>query len=229
LKAAVIIPVRDESSSVKPLCEAFARLMERNYSVSEVIFVDDHSCDSTSAQIKACSRNFPFVTLLSLNNERGKGAAIRMGFEKSRCDILVTMDGDQQYSPLDIPAVLQPILDGSADLVVGKGSNHSSIVRRVSSRLFQLIFTSIFWLPLSAPNEGLKAILKVKFDELDVTANGFDFDIEILVKAKRRLFRIKEIEVERHERTTGKSKVHVLPTAARMCARMARLWLFQRK
>ena len=230
LKASVIIPVRDESSNVQPICEEFARLMKTDISVGEVIFVDDHSHDSTLDQIKRCSANFTFVRYATQDNEHGKGAAIKNGFHNSRCEILVMMDGDQQYSPLSIPRLLEPILAGSADLVVGKGTNHhGSIVRRCFSKTYQLIFVHMFGLPVSNPNEGLKAIIKAKYDELQIVANGFDFDVELLVKAKSRFFRIKEVEVERRERFVDKSKVHVLPTAARICTRMASLWFSQRK
>ena len=84
------------------------------------------------------------------------------------------MDGDQQYSPLDIPRLLEPIFTGSADLVVGKGMNHtSSIVRWMFSRSFQTIFGYMFGLPVSNPNEGLKAIVKTKFDELGRNCERF--------------------------------------------------------
>lgn len=230
LEASVIIPVRDESGNVEPICEAFARLMKMDSSVREVIFVDDHSRDSTLEKIKSCSASFPFVRFLTENEHHGKGAAIRSGFQKSRYEILVMMDGDQQYSPLDIPRLLEPILSGSADLVVGQGTNrHSSIVRWLFSRAFQAIFARMFGIQISTPNEGLKAVLKTKFEELGVTASSFDFDIELLVKAERSQLWIKQVPVERQERCAGKSKVHVIPTAARICSRMARLWFSQRK
>jgi glycosyltransferase involved in cell wall biosynthesis len=230
LQASIIIPVRDESSNVGPICEAFATLLNTDPSVSEVIFVDDHSRDATRDQINLCTANFPFVKSVIQNDQRGKGAAIKSGFQKSRSDVLVMMDGDQQYSPFDIHRLLEPILAGSADLVVGRGSNHhSSIIRRVLSRSFQVIFRCAFRLPVSSPNEGFKAIVRGKFEELEIIANGFDFDIELLVKAKRHLLRITEVPVERRERYAGRSKVQVFPTVARFCSRMARLWFSQRK
>lgn len=230
LKASVIIPVRDESSNVGPICEAFARLMKTDSTVSEVIFVDDHSFDRTLDQIKSSSITLSFVRTVILNGQRGKGAAIRSGFEDAQSEVLVMMDGDQQYSPSDIPRLVEPIFAGSADLVVGNGTNHtSSIVRRMFSRSYRLIFDCMFGLPVSSPNEGLKAIVKTKFDMLGVNANGFDFDIELLVKAKMQCLRITETPIERHERVGGKSKVRVLPTTVRFFARMLRLWLSQRK
>lgn len=230
LQVSVIIPVRDESSNVEPICEAFAKLLKTDPSVSEVIFVEDHSRDATLDQIELCSTNFSFVKSVIQNDQRGKGAAIKSGFQKARGDVLVMMDGDLQYSPLEIPRLLEPILTGSADLVVGRGSNqHSSVVRRVLSKSFQAIFTWMFRLPVSSPQEGFKAIVKAKFEELGVIADGFDFDIELLVKANRHLLRITEVPVERRERFAGKSKVDVFPTVARFCSRMARLWFSQRK
>lgn len=228
MKASVTIPVRDESANVKPLCAAFARLTSAYDHVGEIIFVDDHSKDSTLEEIRASSVRLPILRALQ-SNQPGKGAAIRHGFRESRCEILVMMDGDQQYTPLDIPRLLEPILLGAADLVVGKGGNyHSSTLRKVFSKTYQSIFTRMFRLPISCPNEGLKAILKTKFNQLDLVANDFDFDIELLVRAKQQLFRIKEVEVDRRGRSGGRSKVQVLPTAIRFCVRMVRLWVSQR-
>jgi len=222
--------VRDESPNVGPICETFARLLNTNPSVSEVIFIDDHSRDTTRDQIGLCTVRFSFVKSVIQNDLRGKGAAIKSGFQEAQCDVLVMMDGDQQYSPFDIPRLLGPIFAGSADLVVGRGSNqHSSIIRRLLSRSFQALCKCLFRLPVSSPSEGLKAIVKSKFEELGVKANGFDFDIELLVKAKRHHLRITEVPIERRERFAGKSKVQVFPTVARFCYRMAQLWFSQRK
>jgi glycosyltransferase involved in cell wall biosynthesis len=222
--------MRDEYSNVQPICEAFARLMDTDSSVGEVIFVDDHSSDSTLVEINACATRFPFVRALTLDGQQGKGAAIKKGFQESRCDILVMMDGDQQYTPQDIPLMLEPILAGSADLVVGKGNNHhSSTVRHVLSSLYGFAFRCMFGYPISNPNEGFKAIVKEKFDQLQITANGFDFDIELLVRSARQLLRMKEVQVDRSERSIGKSKVHILPTAVRFCERMIELRFSQRK
>lgn len=228
MEASIIIPVKDECENVGPICDAFARLLIQNSSVREVIFVDDHSRDSTLDKLKSSSTTFPFVRFLTENEHRGKGAAIRDGFQESRSEILVMMDGDQEYSPLDIPQLLEPILSGDADLVVGQGMNpQSSTVRWFFSKAFRTVFVCMFGIQVTNPNEGLKAILKQRFNELDVTANGFDFDIELLIKAKKNQLRIVQVPVGRHGRRTGKSKVPVLPTAARICSRMVRLWVSQ--
>ncbi|HMK82227.1 MAG TPA: glycosyltransferase family 2 protein [Candidatus Bathyarchaeia archaeon] len=230
MKASVVVPMRDEAANVRPLCEAFANLTATYAHVGEVIFVDDHSKDSTLKEIKANAANLPIIRAVVQNEQSGKGAAIKSGFRESRYEILVMMDGDQSYTPLDIPQLLGPILAGSADLVVGMGrDHHSSTLRRILSASFQLIFACMFRLPVSCPSEGLKAVVKTKFNQLDIVANNFDFDIELLIKARQRSFRITQVQVNRRGRAAGKSKVRVLPTAARFCARMVRLWFTQRR
>ncbi len=230
MEASVIIPVRDEFANIGPICEAFQKFMQTNTCVREVIFVDDGSQDGTLDQLKTYSTQFRFVKYLTHSEPSGKGAAIRTGFQKSLGEILILMDGDQQYTPRDIPRLLHPIVSGSADLSVGHGTNgHSSIFRQLFSKTYQGIFVRMFGLQVSCPNEGFKAIVKSKFDELEVTANGFEFDIDLLVKAKRRNHRIAEIAIERLPRSSGKSKVRIIPTAARFFARMAKLWFSQEK
>ncbi len=230
LEASIIVPVRDEQSSIGPICEAFERLVRTNQSIRELIFIDDGSRDRTLDQIKDYSIRSSSVKYAALEKHMGKGAAIRTGFRSAAGEILVIMDGDQQYSPFEIPGLLEPILSGSADLVVGQGKNiHTSTIRQVFSSVYQALFTRIFKIPISNPNEGLKAVIKTSCDELGLTANGFDFDIELLVKAKKNNLRIVQVPVERHERHTDRSKVHVIPTAIRFCATMAILWFSQEK
>jgi len=230
MKASIIIPVRDECGNVEPICDAFARVLKDNSSVREVIFVDDHSCDSTLSVIKSCYVKFPFIRFLSQDEDHGKGSAICHGFQESRSEILVMMDGDQEYSPADIPRLIEPILWGDADLVVGRGVNpKTSTVRLLFSKAFQRIFVRIFGMAIANPNEGLKAILSERFNELGVTARGFDFDIDLLVRAKKNQLRIVHVPVERHGRQTGKSKVSVLPTTACILCRMVKLWLSQER
>ncbi len=230
MEASVIIPVRDECGNVEPICDAFVRLLSEGSSVREVIFVDDHSRDFTLDKLKSCSAKFPFIRFVTENEHRGKGAAIRRGFQEARSEILVMMDGDQEYSPLDIPRLMEPIRLGDADLVVGQGMNpQSSTVRWFFSKAFRTIFVRMFRIQVTNPNEGLKAILKQEFNELGVTASGFDFDIELLVKAKENRLRVVQVPVGRHGRCTGKSKVPVLPTTARILIRMVKLWLSQER
>jgi len=231
MQASVVVPVRNEVASIAPICETFANLMRAYSFIREVVFVDDGSSDGTLEEIKACSTYFSFVKSLSLSKPSGKGAAIKTGFQKSSGEIVVMMDGDQQYSPLDIPRLLEPILRGLADIVVGRGTNsHASFARRLSSRLFSSIFTRMFEIRVCYPMEGLKAVLKTTFEELNVSENGFDFDIALLVKANQRHLRITEVTIRRVERVAGKSKVRLLPTAFRFFIRMVKLWwLLQEK
>lgn len=230
MDTSVIIPVRNECENVQPICEMFAKFIESHPYVREVIFVDDGSNDDTSGRLKTCSEQFSFVRFLNLEEPRGKGAAIKAGFQKSIGDVLVMMDGDQQYSPLSIPQLVKPIFSGEADVAAGRGSNgHSSPLRKSSSKCYRAIFIRLFGMPICSPNEGFKAITKKMFEQLPLTADGFDFDLELLVKAKQQAMRIVEVEVDRFERRLGTSKVRLLPTTLLFSVRMISLWLSQRK
>ena len=230
MRASVIIPVKDEAENVKPLCSAFAELVQSDRTVGEILFVDDHSRDSTLAEVKTMAQTLPILRAVPLDSQHGKGATIRRGFMEAQFEILVMMDGDQQYTPFDLPKLLAPILNGSVDLVIGKGGDcYSSAFRRFSSRSFRWAFTQMFGFYVDCPNEGLKAILKSKFNELNLTSNNFDFDIELLVKARQRSFRMAEVTITRKERAAGKSKIHIISTTVRFSVKLVRLWFTQRK
>ena len=92
--------------------------MEETTFEKEIILVDDFSTDGTLEILKEYETR-PGYKVLYLSRNKGKGAALRTGFAESRNDIIVVQDADLEYSPADYPKLLEPILDGRADVVYG--------------------------------------------------------------------------------------------------------------
>jgi glycosyltransferase involved in cell wall biosynthesis len=228
LGISVVVPVKDEGENIRMLAEEIYALVRSGglVGLSEVLFVDDNSGDDTYAQIKLSSARFPFVKGLRLNGEGGKGAAIKAGIREAKGDILVTMDGDLQHSPRWIAGLVRPILEDGLDLVVAaRADGNYSPYRRALSRAFSWMFNALFGLGLTTPNEGLKAFRRDLVSNLEVSANGFDFDIEFLVKAKRAGLRIGEVPIALRNRLHGSSKVRIIQVVPSFLCRMVRLWL----
>ncbi|MEM3589440.1 MAG: glycosyltransferase family 2 protein [Candidatus Bathyarchaeia archaeon] len=232
MSISVIVPMRNEGENVRPLADEIYEFIRSNnlMTLTEVIFVDDNSEDDTYGQIKLSSAKFPLIKAIRLNGEGGKGAAIKAGIKEARGDILVTMDGDLQHSPQWIPSLVMRIMEDGLDLVVAARMYGScSPYRRVLSRAFSWIFNALFGLRLTTPNEGFKAFRRVSVSQLNISANDFDFDIELLVKAKRAGLKIGEVPILLRTRLHGTSKVRTLKVVPLFLYRMVKLWLDLRR
>ena len=140
LKVSIIIPCYNEEESIE-------RVLKQVLAVKlpiekEVIVVDDGSTDK-SAEL---TQKFNDVTLVRHEINRGKGVAIRTGVEKANGDIAIIQDADLEYDPKDIPALIEPILTGDADVVLGsrfkKDVKGMSFSHNISNKALSF-FTSI--------------------------------------------------------------------------------------
>jgi len=227
LRISVIIPMRNESANVPPIAEEICEFINRNgwMDSAEVLFVDDNSDDDTYERIKSYSEKYPFIRAIRLNGVSGKGAVIKSGIGVARGDVVVMMDGDMQHSPKLIPSLIKPITEGDLDLVVAaRVDGGYSPYRKILSKAFSWMFNALFGLHLTTPNEGFKAFRRDAILNLCISANGFDFDIELLVKAKRMGLRIGEIPISLRSRLHGSSKVCTLKIIPLFLYRMAKLW-----
>src|SRR5690606_28252123 len=108
----------NEQASVVPMCEAIVTALEPTGLDYEVLFVDDGSRDDTFALASKLPLTYPQVRILRLRRNCGQTAAMAAGIEHARGDVLVTMDGDLQNDPADIPEFLAKLEEGY-DIVVG--------------------------------------------------------------------------------------------------------------
>ena len=111
----VVVPVYNEERTVAQVVD---ELLELNLRL-EILLVDDGSTDGSAAELARLAATHSQVTVLSQPRNLGKGAAVRRGIDDSHGDILLIQDADLEYSPSDIPALIDPLLTGKADAVFG--------------------------------------------------------------------------------------------------------------
>ncbi|MCP4714979.1 MAG: glycosyltransferase family 2 protein, partial [Deltaproteobacteria bacterium] len=115
MKLSVVIPVYNENSTVLNLLERVKNVPVEK----EIILIDDYSTDGTRDILKDLAQSDPSLKIVFHEKNKGKGAALRTGFAQVAGDIVIIQDADMEYNPEEYPQIIQPILDGRADVVYG--------------------------------------------------------------------------------------------------------------
>ncbi len=165
--------------------------------VDQVIVIDDGSSDDTARKASAAG-----AEVISHGVNQGAGEATKSCFRISRekkADILITLDGDGQHNPEEIPIVLAPILNGQADLVIGSRflNQPDSIprYRRFGIRVITWLVNFASPVKVSDSQSCYRAYSKKAIRSLSITERGFAFSIELLVQAKRKGLAITEVPI----------------------------------
>ena len=204
----VIVPTFNEAQTVEELIDRTSNSL-RDYE-HEIIVVDDTSTDGTADIVQGLSSKRKNIILIE-RKERGKSGAILKGFGVSKGKYIVTIDADLQYMPEDIPKLLI-YAKNNRDIVVGKRIANDTGLRRLLSLGFSTIFGRIILgLPVSDVQSGLKVIRREVLEDIKITADKWDFDVELLYKAKKK-WKIDEVAIPFDPRKSGKTKVSVFPT-----------------
>src|SRR4029079_13731203 len=127
----------NEEESVRELHQRLSEVMTNRFEPVEFIFIDDHSTDRTMAVLKEITRLDRRVVVIRLKRNYGQTVALAAGFDYAEGDVIISMDGDLQHDPADIPALLQAFEETGADIVSGwrKKRVDNFFLRRAPSRI----------------------------------------------------------------------------------------------
>jgi dolichol-phosphate mannosyltransferase len=215
----VIVPTRNEVENLRPVLELAAPYAD------ELLVVDGHSSDGTRELAEACGAR------VILDEGLGKGAALRLGMQEASGDILVFVDADGSHDPHDIPALVQPIVDGEADHVSGSrmlgGSDelHATLhqfVRLFGSQIITLSVNYIRNVRLTDCQNGFRAIRRDVALALDLRENITTIEQEMVIKTVRSGYRLAEVPTHEYVRANGVSRFRVQD----VWFRYVRSWLY---
>jgi dolichol-phosphate mannosyltransferase len=199
----VVIPVHNEERSVALLLDEIGSALEPLGQPWEAVFVDDGSEDGTFAALTRLHAAADNVRVVRLRRNFGKAAALQAGFEAAAGDVVVTIDGDLQDDPAEIPRLLAK-LDEGFDLVSGwKTRRRDPLSRRVPSRIFNVVTGRLSGLRLHDLNCGLKAYRAEVVRGLRIYGELHRF---VPVLAHYRGFRVAELPVNHRPREHGRSR-----------------------
>ncbi len=200
----VLVPVLDEESSVAELTRRVTAVLEGIGRSFELVFVDDGSRDATVERIRELHAGDRRIKLVGFRRNFGKAAALTAGVEHSSGRIVVTLDGDLQDVPEEIPRFLDKLESGGLDLVSGwKQDRQDPASKRYPSKLFNWATRRLAQVDLHDFNCGFKAYRREVLEQVAVYGELHRF---IPVLASRRGFRIGEIKVAHEKRRHGRSK-----------------------
>ena len=208
MKLSIVIPCFNEEATILELIDAVrcSPIHEK-----EIIIVDDGSTDGTREILKRIEDQ-PDVDIIYHDQNKGKGAALSTGFAAATGDICIVQDADLEYDPQEFPLVIQPIVDGKADVVFGSrfqsGRPHRVVYfwHRVGNGLLTLMSNIFTDLNLTDMETCYKAFKREIIQSITIEEKRFGFEPEVTAKISRKNLRIYEVGISYYGRTYSEGK-----------------------
>ena len=206
IKISAVVLAKDEEDTIAGIVEE-----ARKYA-DEVLVVDGHSQDLTQSRAEHAGAR------VVQDSGKGKGDGYRTGLHEARGETVVFLDADGSHDPKDIPKLAEPVSSGKLDLVIGSrwrgGSddihpNFNHLIRDLGGNLLSIIISSWFKTEVTDCLHGFRAISRSEGLKLALTADDFDIEHEMIIKALKAKLRVGEVAVHEYARKGGRSK---LPT-----------------
>jgi glycosyltransferase involved in cell wall biosynthesis len=205
----VVVPVKDERDNVRPLAEQVrdALALGPNW---ELIFVDDGSSDDTFAQIEMLAIADPRIKCVQLRRCFGQSAATQAGFDAARGSVIVTMDGDLQNDPADIPLLLAKLNEGN-DAVLGLRANRQDgfVLRKLPSGIANWVIRKVLHIPFKDFGCALRAVRSDFVKDLSLYGEMHRFITALLLQQGAKIV---QVPVRHHPRRAGQSKYNISRT-----------------
>jgi len=206
VKLSIVIPVYNEKDTIDTL---LTRVEAVDYD-KEIVLVDDCSTDGTREIVENYKNKKGYTVLIHPHNQ-GKGAALRTGFAQVSGDIIIIQDADLEYDPRDYGKLLEPILDGRADVVYGSrflGGPHRVLFfwHYLGNMALTLLSNILTNLNLTDMETCYKAFTRQVLDSINLKCNRFGFEPEFTSKVAKQKFRIYEVPISYSGRDYAEGK-----------------------
>ncbi len=203
MKVSVIIPAYNEE---KAIAEVLEDVKVAALGSHEVIAVDDGSSDGTYEK----ARKVKGARVIRHRRNTGKAGALKTGFEAAKGEILVTIDADCTYPANDLPRIVEPLLKGKADVVIGSRfmgkSTEMARLNYFGNCIFAAVVSLLTGKKVTDPSSGMRAFRRDVWKSLDIKAKGLDWEVEMTTASVRKGYRLMEIPIEYHDRV-GEAKL----------------------
>jgi glycosyltransferase involved in cell wall biosynthesis len=207
----IVIPVYNERELAPQLLSRVEAVSLPGGLAKEIVLVDDHSTDGTREWLQALETQRPDLRITLHDTNRGKGAALRTGFGVATGDVILVQDADLEYDPREYSTLIEPILDGRADVVFGTrflGHTHRVLYywHAVGNWLLTTLSNMLSNVNLTDMECCYKVFRREVIDRLDLREDRFGFEPEVTAKVARLGCRIYEVPVSYSGRTYAEGK-----------------------
>ncbi len=204
MRYSIVVPIKDEEENIEDLVAEIEPVMERMGQPWELICVDDGSTDRSLLILQDLCKKKRFLRVLTFTRNFGQSAAFAAGFEAARGELIITLDGDRQNDPSDIPKLTAAMTD--CDLVVGwRVNRRDPWKKRIVSRLSNWVRSRLCRDEMHDTGCSLKVYRKESLKRIKMYKGMHRF-LPALFKIEG--LRVKEIPVNHRERAKGATKYH---------------------
>jgi glycosyltransferase involved in cell wall biosynthesis len=208
MRLTVVIPVYNERATLRAVVERVVAVPL----ALEVLCVDDGSQDGSREILAELQSQYPQVSVILQPHNMGKGAALRRGIQEAKGDFVVIQDADLEYDPADYPLLLDPLVQGKADVVYGSrflgAAPHRVLYfwHSVGNRILTLLSNCLTNINLTDMETCYKVFRREVIQSIPIEQNRFGFEPEITVKVAKRHLRIYEVGISYWGRTYEEGK-----------------------
>jgi len=203
VKISIVIPTLNEAGNIK---EVFPKIPSF---VDEVIVVDGNSIDGTREMVKQYRPDAKII----VGEPRGKGEALKTGFEQSSGDIIVMMDADGSHDPDEMGNLIAPLLDGyevskGSRMLPGGGSSDLTLFRKFGNSIFIGMVNAMYGSDYTDLCYGYRAFKKDALRKIKCTSAGFEIETEQSIKIRKAGLKVKEVPSFEAKRINGESNLN---------------------
>ena len=211
VKLSVVIPCYNEEKTLRNCVKRVLGIAGESLSL-EVLIVDDCSRDGSLEIARELEREYPEVSVLRHETNKGKGAALRMGFRAATGDFVAVQDADLEYDPMDLKRLLLPLIEGRADVVLGSrflslGAHRVLYFWHSLGNKFLTFVSNMFTdLNLTDMETCYKVFNRAVIQSINIEEDRFGFEPEIVAKVANMRLRVYEMGISYYGRTYEEGK-----------------------